>query len=109
VSPDGGRTFTDVSAKLLGPPRDHHYYISGMDASHFDEGTAYLPVDGHRRDDMHPYVFVMRDVGVTFRPIGNGLPEFGNVRVVREDPRNRELLFAGTEFGLFVTLDGGAH
>ena len=109
VRRDSGRTFTDVSSKLPGLPRDHDYYISGIDASHFDEGTAYVAVDGHRSDDMRPHVFVTRDFGATFRPIVNGLPEFGNVLVVREDPRNRELLFAGTEFGLFVTLDGGAH
>jgi photosystem II stability/assembly factor-like uncharacterized protein len=109
VSRDGGRSFTDVSAKLPGLPRDHDYYISGIDASHFDAATAYVAVDGHRSDDMRPYVFVTRDYGATFRPIMNGLPAFGNVLVVREDPKNPELLFAGTEFGLFVTLDGGAR
>ena len=109
VSRDSGRTFTDVSANLRGLPRNHDYYVSGIDASHFDEGTAYVAVDGHRSDDMHPYLFVTRDFGATFRPIVHGLPAFGNVLVVREDPRNRALLFVGTEFGLFVTLDGGAH
>ncbi|HET7631366.1 MAG TPA: hypothetical protein VFK16_03530 [Gemmatimonadaceae bacterium] len=114
VSRDGGHTFTDVAKNLPGLPTGaldgpNPYWISRIDASHFDGGTAYVSVDGHRSDDMHPYIFVTRDYGRTFTPISGTLPGYGNVRVVREDPRNRNLLFAGTEFGLYVSLDAGAH
>ena len=64
-------------------------------------------VDGHRSDDLKPYVFVTHDYGQTLESIASNLPAFGNVQVVREDPKNRNLLYVGTEFGLFVSLDGG--
>jgi photosystem II stability/assembly factor-like uncharacterized protein len=107
VSRDSGRTFTDVSRNLPGLPPDHQHWIARIEASHFDGGSAYIAVDGHRSDDMRPYLFVTRDFGATFHPIASNLPEFGNVLVVREDPKNRNLLFVGTEFGLFASLDGG--
>lgn len=114
ISRDGGTTFTNVSANLAGLPNGalsgtNPYWISRIDASHFDAGTAYVAVDGHRSDDLKPYVFVTRDYGKTFQLISATLPQSGNVQVVREDPKNPSLLYAGTEFGLFVTLDGGAH
>ena len=88
-------------------PPDHQYWISRIDASHFDAGTAYVSVDGHRNDDLKPYVFVTRNYGQSFDTITGNLPSYGNVQVIREDPKNRNLLYAGTEFGLFVSLDGG--
>jgi len=114
VSRDGGHTFTNVSANLPGLPAGaltgpSPYWISRIDASHFDPGTAYVAVDGHRTDDLHPYVFVTHDYGATFTSIGAGLPARGNVQVIREDPKNRALLYAGTEFGLYLSLDTGAH
>ena len=71
--------------------------------------VAYVAVDGHRSDDLKPYVFVTRDYGKTWRASAANLPPSGNVQVVREDPRNKDLLFVGTEFGLFVSLDGGKN
>jgi len=109
VSRDGALTFVDVSKNLPGLPPSHDYYIARIDASHFDGGTAYVAVDGHRSDDMKPYVFVTRDYGKTFQNISNDLPAFGNLQVVREDPKNKDLLFVGTEFGLFVSVNGGTH
>jgi hypothetical protein len=107
VSRDGGATFTDVSKGLPGLPADHLHWVSRIDASHFDPGTAYVAVDGHRSNDLKPYVFVTRDFGKTWQAVANNLPPYGNVQVIREDPVNRNLLYAGTEFGLFVSLDGG--
>ena len=112
LSRDGGTTFTEVGKNLTGLPQgaltgDNPYWISRIDASHFDAGTAYVAVDGHRTDDMHPYIFVTHDYGRTFRSVTGDLPSYGNVQVVREDPKNRNLLYAGTEFGLFISLDGG--
>jgi photosystem II stability/assembly factor-like uncharacterized protein len=107
VSRDGGMTFTEVSKNLPGLPANHQYWISRIDASHFDQGTAYVAVDGHRSDDLKPYVFVSRDFGKTFQSISANLPAYGNVQVIREDPKNKDLLYVGTEFGLFISLDGG--
>jgi len=107
VSRDGGMTFTEVGKNMPGLPPNNLHWISRIDASHFDQGTAYVAVDGHRSDDLKPYVFVTRDFGKTFQSISSNLPEFGNVQVVREDPKNRDLLYVGTEFGLYVSLDGG--
>ena len=107
VSRDGGMTFTEVGKNLTGLPANHQHWIARVDASHFDAGTAYVAVDGHRSDDLKPYVFVTRDYGQTFASIASNLPPYGNVQVIREDPKNRNLLYAGTEFGLFVSLDGG--
>ena len=107
ISRDGGITFTEVGRNMPGVPQNHQYWISRIDASHFDQGTAYVSVDGHRSDDLKPYVFVTRDFGKTFQSIAGNLPPFGNVQVIREDPKNRDLLYVGTEFGLFVSLDAG--
>jgi hypothetical protein len=107
VSRDGGLTFTEVGKNTPGLPPNNLHWISRIDASHFDQGTAYVAVDGHRSDDLKPYVFVTRDFGKTFRNISGNLPAYGNVQVVREDPKNKDLLYVGTEFGLFVSLDAG--
>jgi photosystem II stability/assembly factor-like uncharacterized protein len=109
VSRDGGSTFTEVGRNLPGLPKDNLYWISRIDASHFDPATAYVAADGHRSDDLKPYVFVTHDYGKTFQNITNNLPQYGNVQVIREDPKNKELLYVGTEFGLFISLDGGKN
>jgi len=107
LSRDGGSTFVEVGKNLPGLPPNHQYWISRVDASHFDAGTAYVSVDGHRNDDLKPYVFVTRNYGQTFESITGNLPAFGNVQVIREDPKNRNLLYVGTEFGLYLSIDGG--
>ena len=107
VSRDGGATFTEVGKGMPGLPADHQYWISRIDASHFDPGTAYVSVDGHRSDDLKPYLFVTRDYGRTWQSLVNNLPALGNIQVVREDPKNKDLLYVGTEFGLFISTDGG--
>jgi photosystem II stability/assembly factor-like uncharacterized protein len=107
VSRDGGLNFTEVGKNLPGLPANNQYWISRIDASHFDQATAYVSVDGHRSDDLKPYVFVTHDFGKTFQSITNNLPQYGNVQVIREDPKNRDLLYVGTEFGLYISLDGG--
>ena len=83
------------------------YHISKIEPSRFDAGTAYLAVDGHRLDDLKPYVYVTRDYGATWSSIVSNLPANGNVNVIREDPKNKDLLFVGTEYGLYISIDGG--
>jgi photosystem II stability/assembly factor-like uncharacterized protein len=112
VSRDNGATFTEVGKNITGLPQnalssDNPYWISRIDASHFDAGTAYVAIDGHRSDDLKPYIYVTHDYGRTWTNISGTLPQYGNVQVVREDPKNRNLLYAGTEFGLFISLDAG--
>jgi hypothetical protein len=105
VSRDGGATWNEVGKNIPGGTRE--YYVSRVEASHFDAGTAYASLDGHRHDDLRPYIFVTRDYGRTWQSISAGLPDFGNVNTIRQDPRSPNLLYAGTEFGFFVSLDEG--
>jgi hypothetical protein len=84
------------------------YWISRVVASAHDSATAYVAVDGHRSNDLKPYLYATRDFGRTWTNIAGNLPSYGNIQVVAEDPKNPNLLFVGTEFGLFVSLDGGA-
>ena len=107
VSQDAGTHWSDLTANLRGLPAG--LYMSCIEASRHDAGTAYLAVDGHRSDLFRPWLFVTRDFGRTWSPITGDLPANGPVQVIREDPGNRDLLFAGTEFGLFMSFDAGTH
>ena len=80
--------------------------LSRIEPSHFDPGTAYVALDAHRYDDWHPYLFKTTDYGQTWTNVTGNLPAEGNIEALREDYDNPNLLFVGTEFGLFVTLDG---
>lgn len=104
---DNMNTFTEVGKNLPGLPPGNFHWVSRVVASAFDSATAYVAVDGHRSNDLKPYIFVTRDFGRTFTSITNGLPAYGNVQVVTEDPKNRNLLFAGTEFGMYVSTNAG--
>lgn len=106
MSRDGGAHWIDLSEKIPSVPSDR--WITRLECSRFAEGTAYLAIDRHRNDDRKPYLFKTTDFGASWQPIANNLPD-GSVLVIREDLRNKNLLFAGTEFGLFLSLDGGAH
>jgi photosystem II stability/assembly factor-like uncharacterized protein len=105
VSRDGGVTWTEVSGNVPGGTK--LYYISRVEASHFDPATAWISVDGHRSDDLKPYIFVTHDYGRTWTSIASNLPVWGNVNTIRQDPKNPKLLYAGTEFGFWVSLDEG--
>jgi photosystem II stability/assembly factor-like uncharacterized protein len=104
VSVDGGTTFTNVVGAVQGVPKETH--VSRVEASHFDRNTAYVTFDGHRTDDHKPYVFKTTDLGKTWTSISSNLPD-GNVNVIREDPKNRNLLYLGTEYAFYVSLNGG--
>jgi photosystem II stability/assembly factor-like uncharacterized protein len=83
--------------------------VSMTEPSHFDLGVAYIAVDRHRLDDIAPYAWKTSDQGKTWVSIAAGLPAGAVVHVVREDPVRRGLLYAGTELGVFVSFDDGAH
>ncbi len=106
VSRNGGATWTEVGKNVPGGTKD--YYVSRVEASWFDAGTAYASLDGHRSDDLSPHVFVTRDYGATWTSIVSNLPAFGNVNTIRQDPKNPSLLYVGTEFGFFLSRDEGA-
>jgi photosystem II stability/assembly factor-like uncharacterized protein len=104
VSRDGGLTFTNVVGNVKGVPKETH--VSRVEPSHFEAGRCYVTFDGHRTDDHRPYVFVTRDFGATWTPLAGNLP-MGNVNVIREDPKNPNLLYLGTEYAFYISLNGG--
>ena len=105
VTRDGGAHWSNVTPKAI----PEWSTISLIDPSPHDAGTAYVAVDGHRLDDFHPYVFKTTDYGKQWTKLTNGIPDNAYVHVVREDPKRRGLLYAGTESGVFVSFDDGAH
>jgi photosystem II stability/assembly factor-like uncharacterized protein len=101
---DGGKTWRNVTPPAVTP----WSHVDTVEASHFDERTAYVAVDRHRLDDDRPYIFATHDGGRTWRAAANGIADGSHVWVVREDPRRRGLLYAGTETGVYVSFDDGA-
>jgi hypothetical protein len=80
-----------------------------IEASPHDANTAYLAVDRHKLDDFKPYIFKTTDLGKSWSSIAGGIPEGAYVHAVREDPKRKGLLYGGTELGVFVSFDDGAH
>src|SRR5260370_42253391 len=78
-------------------------------ASPHDAGRAYVAATRYKLDDFAPYIYATSDYGKTWRKITTGIPATHFARVVREDPARRGLLYAGTEFGVYVSFAGGAH
>ena len=83
--------------------------ISLIEASHFDPATAYAAVDRHRLGDRKPYLYITHDYGKSWKLSVDGIAPTHFLRAVREDPQQHNLLFAGTEFGIYVSFDGGDH
>lgn len=104
VTADGGKNWTNVAANVKGVPA--RTWVSRVEAGHFDEKTAYVTFDGHRTGDMKTYVFRTRDLGKTWEPLATSDIR-GFAHVVREDLVNPNLLFVGTEMGLYLSLDAG--
>jgi photosystem II stability/assembly factor-like uncharacterized protein len=102
---DGGKNWKDVSPQGL----SDWSKISLIEASHFDPAVAYAAVDRGRLDDQKPYLYRTRDYGATWQRITDGITAPAFLRAVREDPQSRGLLFAGTEFGVYVSFDDGEH
>ncbi len=107
VSRDDGANWINISARFPGLPKNT--YVSRVAPSAFDEGTVYATFDNHREDDYRPYVYVSTDSGNTWRSIASTLPPGQVVRTITEDLKNPNVLYLGTEFGLFVTLDRGGR
>jgi len=104
LTQDEGKTWTNVTPKDM-PDWSR---ISQVDPSTFDAGSAYVAVDRHQFDDLRPYIYKTGDYGKTWTKLGQGIPDTAFVRVVREDPKKRGLLYAGTETGVYVSFNDGA-
>jgi len=104
LTQDEGKTWTNVTPKDL----PEWSRISLIDASPHDAGTAYVAVDRHQFDDLRPYIYKTSDYGKSWTKLTAGIPDTTFVRAVREDPKKRGLLYAGTEQGVFVSFNDGA-
>ncbi len=106
VTRDGGKSWTNVVGNIAGLPKNA--WVSYIDAGHFDEGTAFAAFDLHTFGDMRPYAYKTSDFGKTWTPlIASDAKVRGYAHVIRQDLVNPGLLFLGTEFGLWISLDGG--
>jgi photosystem II stability/assembly factor-like uncharacterized protein len=104
ITRDSGKTWTNVVGNIQGLGKNS--WVSYISASHFDEGTAYVTFDRHTFGDMKPYVFKTTDFGKTWTALA-AAPMAGYAHVIKEDPTSPSLLYVGTEFGLWISLDGG--
>jgi photosystem II stability/assembly factor-like uncharacterized protein len=102
---DAGKTWKNVSP----PGLPAWSKISVIDASHFDPASAYAAVDRHRLSDIGPHIYRTHDFGASWTEIASGIPNGAYVRAVREDPVRNGLLFAGTELGVYFSVDDGDH
>ncbi len=101
VTRDGGNSWTRISNNL-----PQHLWVSRVEASHTDTGTVYVSLNGYRRDDFNAYAYRSDDYGNTWKKIGNDLPQ-EPINVVREDPANSNIIYAGTDNGVYLSFDKG--
>jgi photosystem II stability/assembly factor-like uncharacterized protein len=107
LTTDGGKSWKNTVSNIKGLPPSS--WIPAIEASHFDPAAAYVAIDRHRDDDFSPAAFKTTDYGQTWKAIKGNLPAKGYVHVVREDLKNKNLLYAGTELGIFASWDGGSR
>jgi photosystem II stability/assembly factor-like uncharacterized protein len=105
LTKNGGKDWQQLSTHV---PLRGQRWVSTIEASRFKEGRCYVCFDGHRSDDDEPLIFVTEDFGEKWTPLRNNLPGFGSTRCLREDLVNEDLLFCGTEFALFASINRGA-
>lgn len=103
ISKDGGYSWNNISDKL-----PHKLWVSRVNASAHDEGTVYVSLNGYRYDNFQPYLFVSKDFGNTWQQIGIDLP-FEPINVVKEDNKNKNIIYVGTDNGLYVSINGGKN
>jgi photosystem II stability/assembly factor-like uncharacterized protein len=108
VTRDDGATWTDLTSKLTALGARDDAYVSRVRASAHVEGRAYVTKSGYKLDDFTPYVYRTDDFGATWTSLGGGLPA-GPVNVIWEDAKNPDLLFLGSDAGVFVSIDRGTR
>jgi len=106
VTRDDGKTWDNVTKNIKGLGPDDNW-VTCVEASHVSEGAAYLSISRHQVDDYKPYIYKTEDYGKTWLSLVSNLPAVGYIHVIREDLENKNLLFAGSEFGVFFSFDGG--
>lgn len=102
---DDGKSWNNVTPKGI----PEWSLVSLIEASPHDAGTAYAAVDAHKLDNFRPYIYKTTDFGKSWTSISTEIPDGAYVHAVREDPSRKGLLFAGTELGVYVSFDDGAH
>jgi photosystem II stability/assembly factor-like uncharacterized protein len=105
ITTNGGKSWIPVTPPNMTPFQK----VSIIEASHFDAQTAYAAINTLRLDDLHPHILRTHDSGKTWTEIVSGIPENEDVNAVREDPKRRGLLFAGTEHAVYISFDDGDH
>ncbi|MFC1555439.1 hypothetical protein ACFL7D_12460, partial [candidate division KSB1 bacterium] len=105
VTQNGGEDWTNARNNIRGVPED--LWVSRVEASHFEEGTCYVTFDGHRSANFQPWVFKTTNYGRTWTNITSNIPDGQSCYVIKEDLKNPNLLFVGTEFAVFYTVNGG--
>lgn len=105
VSKDGGTTWTNLTPRIPGAPR--WAYVSKVEPSRFADGTVYVSFDGHRTGDYGTYIYASTDFGGTFRSIASNLPKGEVIRTITEDQKNADVIYVGTETGLWISTDRG--
>ncbi|MFY0592336.1 VPS10 domain-containing protein [Roseivirga sp.] len=105
VTTNGGKKWTKLNANI---PNNPEYWVTRIEASAHSAGTAYVSFNGMRRDQFGAYLYKTTDYGKTWTSLTNGLPN-EPVNVIREDHKNPNLLFVGTELGVYASIDGGAN
>jgi len=106
MTPDGGQKWNNLTPKFRLPAAR---WVSCVLASVHNANTAYVAFDGHRENDFAPYIFKSTDAGATWTSVAGDIPKGMVVKVVREHPWNPNLLFLGTEFGLYLSVSGGKN
>lgn len=107
VTTDEGANWTKIEVSALGVP--DRCYVNDIKADLFDESTFYVALDNHKEGDYKPYLFKTTDKGATWTSMSNGLGEKNLVWRIVQDHVDKDLLFLGTEFGVYFTVDGGAN
>ena len=105
ITRDGGKNWKDVTP----PDLKSWAKVSLIEASHFDDDTAYAAINTFRLDDLRPHIYRTHDGGKTWKHVTRGIPDGGIVNAVREDPERRGLLYAGTEQAVYVSFDDGEN
>ena len=106
VTDDNGKTWTKT---VTFPGVPEYTYVSDLFPSNFDENVVFASFNNTKSDDFKPYLLKSSDKGKTWVSIASDLPKNGSVHTIAQDPVNKNLLFAGTEFGIYFTIDGGNH
>ena len=107
VTTNGGGTWTNIIKNIKNVPQDSS--VSHIELSRINENTAYVSFDRHKFDDYKPYIFKTTDGGKSFISISGNIPANAYVHVIREDPKNTNLIYAGTELGIYASWDGGKN